>query len=250
MPSIELHFGDQDLGKYKVVKPITIIGRDPTADVVIDNLGISRHHCHIEKRGPVYVVKDLESSNGTFVGGAKVAEHNLNDGDEITIGKYRLIFHYTESEGTEAKAGAGPATPVAASAPDTLQTYVMDGKAIRSQLKEMERRSGMAESGGPMSAAEHAAMLDPLKPRGITVTSTYKKDEGGYKALLIMSLVLNFLLLVGMLVFGVLVVRQVWKQNNPATESTENPAGEGNGGKSGSSDKNDFSGTGLLIPGE
>ncbi|HHN46151.1 MAG TPA: FHA domain-containing protein [Planctomycetes bacterium] len=247
MPAIELHFGDQDLGKYKIVKATTIVGRDPTADIVIDNLGISRHHCQIEKRGPVFVAKDLESSNGTFVGGAKISEHNLNDGDEITIGKYRLVFRYTESAGQAAASQPAPAAKAPAAdsstAPDTLQTYVMDGKSIREQLKQMEQKGGAA-----MSAAEHAAMMDPLKPRGITVTTSHKKDdEGGYKTLLMLSLVLNIILIILMLAAGVLVVSYVMKLDRARIESMEDRDAEAYEEEA-VDEEIDLSGEGILLP--
>ncbi|MBN1807995.1 MAG: FHA domain-containing protein [Planctomycetes bacterium] len=248
MPAIELSFGDQDLGKYKIVKQITVIGRDPTADIVIDNLGISRHHCQVEKRGPLYVAKDLESQNGTLVGGVRISEQNLNDGDEITIGKYKLTFRYNESAGVAAE--GQQVEKSVAEAPDALQTYVMDGKAIRAQLKEME-----GAGGGPMSAAQHAAALDPLKPRGINVaTTTYRKEEGGgFKALLVMSLLLNFLLLLGLIFFGVVLVKHYMRTQPPAVESPESPGDAEPATGEGSETEEDLDtehimGEGILIP--
>ncbi len=69
-----------------------VIGRGQDADARIDNLGVSRAHCEIRREGPVYRIADLRSNNGTYIDGRRIQTHNLNDGDEITIGKFVLVF--------------------------------------------------------------------------------------------------------------------------------------------------------------
>lgn len=227
MPSIELHFGEQDLGKYRLVKEVTSVGRDPTADIVIDNLGISRFHCRYVNRDNVFSVEDMESSNGTFVNGKRVVSHNLNEGDEVVIGKYRMVFHYHVDEGEVADQGTKAVASGAGVMPDTLKTYVMDGKAIRDQLKKLE--DSQEEVGAKqVSAADYAAMMDPLKPR-MPVTQVHAKDESSLKTLLIVGLVANFILFVLLLLgLAILVsklsaigVLQQDKDREPDTTTTE-----------------------------
>ena len=230
MPSVELFFGEQDLGKYRLVKKETIVGRDPTADIVIDNLGISRRHCRFVDRGNVFAIEDLESSNGTYVNGKRIVSHNLNEGDEITIGKYRMVFHYHSEEGQAADSGTAAVSPGEGVMPDTLKTYVMDGKLVREQLRKMER------SDKPVSAAEYAAALDPLKPR-MPATQTYRREDSGLMKLLILSLIMNFLLFAVILggaafllykfhVAGLLGGKPQTQEVRPAAEETapEQPA--------------------------
>lgn len=72
-----------------------VIGRDSSCGVVIDNMLVSKKHALIQKIKDDYFVKDLESTNGTFVNGARVPEGKyvkLAPGDKIKIGKSVLTL--------------------------------------------------------------------------------------------------------------------------------------------------------------
>jgi predicted component of type VI protein secretion system len=66
------------------------IGRDPSADVHLENAGVSRAHARIEWAGGRYELVDCGSANGTFLNDAPVARAPLGDGDMFTIGKFCL----------------------------------------------------------------------------------------------------------------------------------------------------------------
>ncbi len=68
------------------------IGNDPHSDLVIEDSTISRRHCEIQLISEGYVIRDLESTNGTFVQGVKIKEAFLDEGTEFQIGKTRLVF--------------------------------------------------------------------------------------------------------------------------------------------------------------
>lgn len=72
------------------------IGRDPQSDVVLDDRRVSRKHAEIRLRLGRYTLYDLQSTNGTYVNGRRVAEIVLSDGDRIAIGGVELLFHATE----------------------------------------------------------------------------------------------------------------------------------------------------------
>ena len=72
--------------------PVVQIGRAPGCDIVLDDRNVSRRHAEIRRRGPVVVLVDLDSTNGTIVNGRRVREHPLADGDRITLGNSRLTF--------------------------------------------------------------------------------------------------------------------------------------------------------------
>jgi FHA domain-containing protein len=81
----------------KVIQTVVLdhnvcIGRSPSNDVVLKEPKVSRKHAEIQFVGGKYVLLDLESSNGTFVGGKKVAEYALQPNDEITIGNTKMVF--------------------------------------------------------------------------------------------------------------------------------------------------------------
>jgi pSer/pThr/pTyr-binding forkhead associated (FHA) protein len=69
------------------------IGRTPDNDIVLDNKAISRKHALIEFDETSALVIDNESLNGVFVNSRKVTEEVLKDNDQITIGKFDLIYH-------------------------------------------------------------------------------------------------------------------------------------------------------------
>jgi hypothetical protein len=68
------------------------IGRSEDCEITIDNLGVSRYHAEIVSKDGFNIIRDLRSNNGTFVNGRRIDAHNLNDGDEISIGKFTLTF--------------------------------------------------------------------------------------------------------------------------------------------------------------
>ena len=78
----------------QITKDVTVIGRSAQADLSIptDN-NCSRRHCQVRKWAGKFVVEDLDSHNGTFVNGARVAkEHPLADGDLISLGDTTVVF--------------------------------------------------------------------------------------------------------------------------------------------------------------
>ena len=70
---------------------ITVLGRDDTADIILDDPGISRRHSEIRvtNDGPHLVtsIRDLGSTNGTFVNSERITSQRLEDGDRLTVGR-------------------------------------------------------------------------------------------------------------------------------------------------------------------
>jgi len=71
-------------------EPITV-GRDPKNDIVLDDRRVSRRHAEVRLRLGRYTLYDLQSTNGTFVNGRRIAEMVLSDDDRITIGGAELL---------------------------------------------------------------------------------------------------------------------------------------------------------------
>lgn len=83
--------------RYPLLSARTTIGRDDTADIILDDPGISRHHSEIRVTydGPhlIATLRDLDSTNGTYVNGDPVGRARLLDGDRITIGRTTFTIH-------------------------------------------------------------------------------------------------------------------------------------------------------------
>ena len=79
------------------LKPTTNIGRSTGADICIESSEVSRDHCVIFLRRDHWYVKDLGSTNGTYVNDKMISEQLLDSGDCIEIGPVRLVFERTGS---------------------------------------------------------------------------------------------------------------------------------------------------------
>ncbi|MFH0781908.1 MAG: FHA domain-containing protein [Pseudomonadota bacterium] len=98
MPKVMLQFRDVKIRDYPIVAgQILTIGRKHANDIVIDNLAVSGSHARIESVATTFVLRDLDSTNGTFVNDQKVSLHNLRHKDVILIGTHKLIFDHPES---------------------------------------------------------------------------------------------------------------------------------------------------------
>ena len=69
------------------------LGRALDNDLVLEDVSVSRHHASISASNGAFHIKDLGSQNGTYVGGERVTEAVLTDGDAIRLGDAQLTFH-------------------------------------------------------------------------------------------------------------------------------------------------------------
>ncbi|MBM4281432.1 MAG: FHA domain-containing protein [Deltaproteobacteria bacterium] len=91
MAEVVVELNGKEILRLPLKGPTMTIGRDPTCDLHLDNRALSRRHAQIEKRGAAIWVRDLESQNGTFVNGERIAEPQaLNGGDRIVVGRYEV----------------------------------------------------------------------------------------------------------------------------------------------------------------
>jgi hypothetical protein len=70
----------------------TSIGRSPDCGIFLDDVTVSRKHAVLVRQEGRWIVEDQGSLNGTFVNRKRVETAELEDGDELQIGKYRLTF--------------------------------------------------------------------------------------------------------------------------------------------------------------
>jgi two-component system, NtrC family, response regulator AtoC len=85
-----------------------VIGRAAPSEVIIDDNSVSRQHARFVLSGDDVIVEDLDSRNGTFVAGQRIREQRLKPGDEVQVGRARVVLAATG-------ATAGPETANAVS---------------------------------------------------------------------------------------------------------------------------------------
>ena len=93
MIKLILKLKDTQIEEFNLEKNLITIGRSKENDVAVDNIAVSRKHAQIElKEGTKYVLRDLQSSNGTFLNGVQIDanDHPLNEGDVVGIAKFQI----------------------------------------------------------------------------------------------------------------------------------------------------------------
>ncbi|QGN32776.1 FHA domain-containing protein [Microlunatus sp. Gsoil 973] len=73
------------------------VGRSQDADILLDDISVSRRHAVFTRTEDGVVVKDVGSLNGTYVNRQMVDEQLLQPGDEVQIGKFRLVYYAARS---------------------------------------------------------------------------------------------------------------------------------------------------------
>jgi pSer/pThr/pTyr-binding forkhead associated (FHA) protein len=91
-PALVVRSGGGRTGETFHPEGETSIGRSPDCGIFLDDVTVSRKHAVIVQRDGGFFVNDQGSLNGTFVNRKRVESAQLEDGDELQIGKYRLTF--------------------------------------------------------------------------------------------------------------------------------------------------------------
>lgn len=85
-------YGAEAKAGYPITKKMMIVGRDVNADILVNDLSVSRKHAHILSLAGGFIMRDLESNNGTFINNQRIEESYLTDGDVITFGEVKFVF--------------------------------------------------------------------------------------------------------------------------------------------------------------
>ncbi|PEG38130.1 peptide-binding protein [Mycolicibacterium agri] len=78
--------------RFLLDQPVTSAGRHPDSDIFLDDVTVSRRHAEFRLEGGEFQVVDVGSLNGTYVNREPVDSAVLANGDEVQIGKFRLVF--------------------------------------------------------------------------------------------------------------------------------------------------------------
>ena len=78
--------------RFLLDSELTTAGRHPESDIFLDDVTVSRRHAEFYRQGETFTVRDVGSLNGTYVNRERIEESGLNAGDEVQVGKFRLVF--------------------------------------------------------------------------------------------------------------------------------------------------------------
>jgi pSer/pThr/pTyr-binding forkhead associated (FHA) protein len=81
---------------FMIESDVTSAGRSPQSDVFLDDITVSRKHAEFRRHEDGFYIHDLGSMNGTYVNRERVDVTKLAAGDEVQIGKFRLVFFVRE----------------------------------------------------------------------------------------------------------------------------------------------------------
>jgi pSer/pThr/pTyr-binding forkhead associated (FHA) protein len=78
--------------RFLLGQTVTSTGRHPDSDICLDDVTVSRRHAEFQLQGGEFHLVDLGSLNGTYVNREPIDSIVLANGDEIQMGKFRLVF--------------------------------------------------------------------------------------------------------------------------------------------------------------
>ena len=78
--------------RFLLDQPVTTAGRHPESDIFLDDVTVSRRHAEFRRADGVFSVGDVGSLNGTYVNRERIDTVTLAGGDEVQVGKFRLVF--------------------------------------------------------------------------------------------------------------------------------------------------------------
>ncbi|HEY6932659.1 MAG TPA: FHA domain-containing protein [Marmoricola sp.] len=85
--------------RYLLDTDVVTAGRHPDSDIFLDDITVSRRHVEFRREDEGYHVHDVGSLNGTYVNRDRIDEVSLQNGDEVRIGKFRLIYFASDATG-------------------------------------------------------------------------------------------------------------------------------------------------------
>jgi pSer/pThr/pTyr-binding forkhead associated (FHA) protein len=92
MPKMIVSIDEVVIKEVQLTKDRTTLGRRPYNDIVIDNLAVSGEHAVLQMTGGEVFLEDLNSTNGTYINGKAIKKQQLQNGDSIEVGKYKIKF--------------------------------------------------------------------------------------------------------------------------------------------------------------
>jgi pSer/pThr/pTyr-binding forkhead associated (FHA) protein len=91
--------GPNSGSRFLLDSDTTTAGRHPESDIFLDDVTVSRRHAEFLRAVDGFAVRDVGSLNGTYVNRQRIDSSPLSAGDEVQVGKYRLVYYPSPSAG-------------------------------------------------------------------------------------------------------------------------------------------------------
>ena len=136
---------------YDLERDEVVLGRDPVADVRLDDRKLSRRHCRVYRGSDGWHVADLGSRNGTAVNGTLVLDDRLREGDRIEIGRTTLLVGFPR---------AAPAKPAETERPPSTTPVRSEVADLRREVRAMAHLMALNSKIGEVE--DEDALLDAI----------------------------------------------------------------------------------------
>lgn len=143
MPKFSVMLGRTTVHVHEIDRDTITVGRDPEADIPIDNVSVSRDHAVFRREGDGWIVQDRGSTNGTFLNGDRVdGVRPVAPGDEIHVGKFCVVF--------DRAVGVAESPPLRSAEPAADATMHVKAYEIRDlvETSQLQRRAHLAWRSG------------------------------------------------------------------------------------------------------
>ncbi len=160
MPKLVINPGSESVWEIRLKPGSNLIGRAITNDVQIRDPSVSGTHCEMFVSGRSAHIKDLASTNGTYLDGARVTEASLEAGCKIRLGDVELLYQADSAEHVDQRAAiaASPALPLADIEPAVTLAFAGETQAVPTRiagLAELSGRGGARAELGCLRALQH-----------------------------------------------------------------------------------------------
>ncbi len=147
------------------------IGRTPANAIRLHDTEVSREHAQLVRKGEAYVLRDLHSSNGSFINGQQISEQELVSGDQVQLGRSRLLFTGFTDENVD---------DIASQVDIVARANQDDGSRIVSSLSQSGNSEWMLADAGESSSpwlARARSNLQIMYRTALAVSHTMDIDQ-------------------------------------------------------------------------
>jgi pSer/pThr/pTyr-binding forkhead associated (FHA) protein len=181
MPKMIVSIDEVVIKEVQLTKDRTTLGRRPYNDIVIDNLAVSGEHAVLQMTGGEVHIEDLNSTNGTYLNGKAIKKQQLQNGDSIEIGKYKIKFvgdnasnDFDKTMVVKAQPAAAPQAQNTVAAPSSFGAAAGDSTGLGAFHAAIKVLSGAA-SGREVPLTKVVTTIG--KP-GVAVAAITRRQQG------------------------------------------------------------------------